>query len=135
VGAVAAQKHLEGLVEYTFWARVLVAARGVVFYLWKLVWPAWLSPFYPLDSRINLHSEEFLVPLLFCVVVTAVAVWQRNLVPALAAAWWSYLALLGPVLGLLQYATLAARDGELGSRRDNPAYEGRFIVLIGGKGR
>src|ERR1019366_5571707 len=28
MGAVAAQEHLEGLVEYTFWARVLVAARG-----------------------------------------------------------------------------------------------------------
>jgi hypothetical protein len=110
VGAVAAQEHLEGLVEYTFWARVLVAARGVVFYLWKLVWPAWLSPFYPLESHISLHSEEFLVPLLVCVVVTVVAVWQRNLVPALAAAWWSYLALLGPVLGLLQVGGQAVAD-------------------------
>jgi tetratricopeptide (TPR) repeat protein len=110
VGAVAAQEHLEGLVEYTFWARVLVATRGVVFYLWKLVWPAWLSPFYPLDSRISLHSEEFLVSLLFCVVVTVVMVWQRNLVPALAAAWWSYLALLGPVLGLVQVGGQAMAD-------------------------
>jgi hypothetical protein len=110
MGAVAAQEHLEGLVEYTFWARVLVATRGVVFYLWKLVWPVWLSPFYPLDSHISLQGEEFLVPLLFCVVVTVVAVWQRNRVPALAAAWWSYLALLGPVLGLLQVGGQAVAD-------------------------
>jgi hypothetical protein len=110
MGAVAAQEHLEGLVEYTFWARVLVAARGVVFYLWKLVWPAWLSPFYPLDSHISLRSEEFLVPLLFCVVVTAVAMWQRDRLPVLAAAWWSYLVLLGPVLGLLQVGGQAVAD-------------------------
>ena len=110
VGAVAAQEHLEGLVEYTFWPRVLVATRGVVFYLWKLIWPAWLSPFYPLDNRISLHSEEFLVPLLFCVIVTVVAVWQRKLVPALAATWWSYLALLGPVLGLVQVGGQAVAD-------------------------
>jgi tetratricopeptide (TPR) repeat protein len=110
VGAVAAQEHLEGLVEYTFWARVLVAARGVVFYLWKLVWPAWLSPFYPLDNRISLHSEEFLVPLLFCVVVTTAAVWRRDRIPVLAAAWCSYLALLGPVLGLLQVGGQAVAD-------------------------
>jgi tetratricopeptide (TPR) repeat protein len=63
-----------------------------------------------LDSRISLHSEEFLVPLLFFAIVTAVAVWQRNLVPALAAAWWSYLALLGPVLGLLQVGGQAVAD-------------------------
>ncbi|HXI85546.1 MAG TPA: hypothetical protein VNL17_15805 [Verrucomicrobiae bacterium] len=110
VGAVAAQEHLEGLVEYTCWARVLVAARGVVFYLWKLIWPAWLSPFYPLDSRISLHSEEFLVPLVFCAVVTAVAVWQRGRVPVLAAAWWSYLTLLLPASGLLQVGRQAAAD-------------------------
>jgi protein O-mannosyl-transferase len=110
VGAIAAQEHLEGLVEYTFWARVLAAMRGVVFYLWKLVWPAWLSPFYPLNSHISLHSEEFLVPLLFCVIVTVVMVWQRNLVPALAAAWWSYLALLGPVLGLVHVGGQAVAD-------------------------
>ena len=110
VGAIAAQEHPESLVEYAFWARVLVAARGVVFYLWKLIWPAWLSPFYPLDSRISLHSEEFLVPLLFCAVATAVAVWQRHRMPALTAAWWSYLAVLGPVLGLLQVGGQAVAD-------------------------
>lgn len=110
VGAIAAQEHLEGLVEYTFWARLLVAARGAVFYLWKLVWPAWLSPFYPLDSRISLHREEFLVPLLFCAVATVLVIWQHKHVPALTAAWWSYLAVLGPVLGLVQVGGQAVAD-------------------------
>jgi protein O-mannosyl-transferase len=110
VGAVAAQEHLEGLGEYTLGARALAASRGVVFYLWKLIWPAWLSPFYPLTGQISLRSEEFLVPLLFCVVVTAVAVWQRNRLPAVAAAWWSYLAVLGPVLGLVQVGGQAVAD-------------------------
>jgi tetratricopeptide (TPR) repeat protein len=110
IGAIAAQEHLEGLTKYALGARVLVAARGVVFYLWKLVWPAWLSPFYPLTGQISLHSEEFLVPLLFCMVVTAMAVWQRNRAPVLAAAWWSYLVLLGPVSGLLPVGRQAVAD-------------------------
>jgi protein O-mannosyl-transferase len=110
VGAIAAQEHPGELVEYTFWSRVLVAMRGVVFYLWKLIWPAWLSPFYPLDGRVSVHSEEFLVPLLFCVVVTVVTMWQRARLPVLAAAWWSYLAVLGPVLGLLQVGGQAVAD-------------------------
>jgi hypothetical protein len=110
VGAVAAQEHLEGLGEYTFGARVLVSMRGVVFYLWKLIWPAWLSPFYPLTGQISLRSEEFLVPVLFCVVVTTMVAWQRNRAPVLAAAWWSYLAVLGPVLGLVQVGGQAVAD-------------------------
>jgi len=110
VGAVEAQEHLEDLVDYTIWARVLVTSRGVVFYLWKLVWPVWLSPFYPLNGQITVRSEEFLVPLLFCVVVTAVAVWRRDRVPVLAAAWWGYLALLGPVSGLVQIGNQAVAD-------------------------
>ncbi len=61
VGAVGAQEHLEGPGEYTLGARVLVACRGVVFYLWKLIWPAWLSPFYPLSNQIRFGSGEFLV--------------------------------------------------------------------------
>lgn len=98
-GAIAAQPHVEGVVENALSARMLVAARGVVFYLWKLVWPAWLSPFYPLSGQVSLRSVEFLVPMLICVVVTIVAVWQRKRTPVLLAAWWSYLALLLPVSG------------------------------------
>ncbi len=110
LGAVAAQEHLEGLGEYGFGARVLVAARGVVFYLQKLIWPAWLSPFYPLENQIGFGKWEFLFPFLFCVVVTVVAVWQRNRAPVLAAAWWSYLVVLAPVLGLVQVGGQAVAD-------------------------
>jgi tetratricopeptide (TPR) repeat protein len=81
-----------------------------VFYLWKLIWPAWLSPFYPLTGQISLRSEEFLVPLLFCVIITAMIVWQRDRAPVLTAAWWSYLAVLGPVLGLVQVGGQAVAD-------------------------
>ena len=110
LGAVAAQEHLEGLGEYGFGARVLVATHGVVFYLQKLIWPAWLSPFYPLENQISLWKWGFSAALLFCVIVTIVAVWQRNRAPVLAAAWWSYLVLLGPVLGLVQVGGQAMAD-------------------------
>ena len=67
VGAIGARQQLEGLAEDALTTRLLVATRGVVFYLWKLVWPSWLSPFYPLSDSVSLGSEEFLVPVLFCV--------------------------------------------------------------------
>jgi tetratricopeptide (TPR) repeat protein len=112
VGAIGsrAQQHLEGLAENALTTRLLVAARGVVFYLWKLVWPAWLSPFYPLGENASLGSAEFLVPVLFCVAVTIVAVWLRKRMPVLLAAWVSYLALLLPVCGLVQVGRQAVAD-------------------------
>ena len=110
VGAVAAQPHVQEVVEDALGVRMLVATRGVVFYLWKLVWPAWLSPFYPLGEHASLWSAEFLVPVLFCAVVTIVAVWQRKRTPVLLAAWGSYLALLLPVSGLVQVGGQAVAD-------------------------
>jgi hypothetical protein len=110
VGAIGARQQLEGLAENTLITRLLVAARGVVFYLWKLVWPSWLSPFYPLSDSVSLRSEEFLVPVLFCAGVTIVAVWGWKRTPVLLAAWVSYLALLLPVCGLVQVGGQAVAD-------------------------
>ena len=109
VGAVAAQERLEGLGDYRLGARLLVASRGLVFYLWKLAWPAWLSPFYPFQSTIALGNAEFWAPVLVCIVVTAVALWPRKF-SGLAAGWWSYVALLFPVSGLVQVGGQAVAD-------------------------
>jgi protein O-mannosyl-transferase len=108
--AIAAQPTSEGPRQYTLGAHVLVAAHSMAFYVWKLMWPAWLSPFYPLSSKVSLRSAEFWLPLLFCVVVTVVAVWLRKRMPVLLAAWWSYLALLLPVSGLMQVGGQAVAD-------------------------
>jgi tetratricopeptide (TPR) repeat protein len=122
-GAVAAQERLEGLTDYRLGARFLVAGRGLIFYLWKLVWPAWLSPFYPLQSTVDLRNAEFLVPFMVCILVTVVAVWQRNRTPLLAATWWSYIALLLPVCGLMQVGGQAVAD--------RYAYLAMVPVLVG----
>jgi hypothetical protein len=110
IGAIGAREEFGGLSEKALATRVLVAIRGVVFYLWKLVWPSWLSPFYPLSDDISLQNKEFLVPVLFCVAVTIVAVWLRRRMPVLLAAWVSYLALLLPVCGLVQVGGQAVAD-------------------------
>jgi tetratricopeptide (TPR) repeat protein len=110
LGAIGARQYLEGLAENTLTTRLLVAARGMVFYLWKLIWPAWLSPFYPLSENVSLRSAEFLVPVVLCVAVTIVAVWLRKRAPVLLAAWVSYLVLLSPVCGLVQVGGQAVAD-------------------------
>jgi hypothetical protein len=93
-----------------FFDRLLVATRGYFFYLWKFVWPTWLSPFYPIGQNTGLLNPEFL---LATVVGAAISVLSLALVkrqPVLLAAWLMYLALLAPTSGLLQTGGQGAAD-------------------------
>ena len=92
-----------GTQEHGLALRMLVAERAVVFYLVKLVWPVWLSPFYPLSVKITLAQAEFFVPALVLTAACLGVWWMRRRVPALVAAWLAYLALLLPVSGLAQF--------------------------------
>jgi tetratricopeptide (TPR) repeat protein len=100
---------MRGLASLTVWERFFVAMRGSVFYLWKLVWPAWLSPYYPLGD-VHVMQREFLVPLAVFAAITALSFWTQKTVPAILAAWAAYLALILPVSGLLQSGAQAAAD-------------------------
>ena len=109
---IAAQHHWGAMAEMaqlSLLGRALVAARATIFYLWKLIWPDWLSPYYPLFGSITLRQMEFLVPTLACVIITAVCVWQwrRGIV---LAAWVAYLALILPVSGVMQAGAQAVAD-------------------------
>lgn len=104
VHAVVGLERL-GLLE-----RGLVAARGIVFYLWKLLWPAWLSPYYPLQGEVTLREPEFTLSVAACVLITIVCVWVRNRQPAPLAGWVATLVLILPVSGLIQIGRQAAAD-------------------------
>lgn len=113
VVTVVAQHREEAMMSWAVhgWGeRALVAARGFIFYLWKLIWPAWLSPFYPIGGDMTLRSVEFAVPVALVSVITALAVTLRRRVPALLAAWVAYVALVLPVSGLAQAGSQAVAD-------------------------
>lgn len=101
IGTGALRTHELSPVE-----RLFVAARSLVFYLWKIIWPAWLSPFYPLGEDLRLAQAEFIVPVFVCAAITALAA----RVPAWRAAWISYVALVLPVSGLFQTGGQAVAD-------------------------
>ncbi len=89
--------------------RPLVAVRGMVFYLWKLIWPAWLSPYYPLGDA-SITQIEFWVPLAIISAIVGVCIWQRRRVPALLAAFFAFVVLILPVSGLFQAGAQAVAD-------------------------
>ncbi len=81
---------------------VLLMFRSLAFYPFKLVWPADLSPWYRLRLDLSLDQWPILVSALCVGIVTALAAWYRRRLPALAASWGAYLALVLPVSGLMQ---------------------------------
>jgi len=90
--------------------RCLAASRGFIFYLWKLIWPGWLCPFYPLGGIMTLWQAEYLVPVILVVLISVLVFLLRKRAPALLAAWWIYLAMLVPVSGLMQVGSQAVAD-------------------------
>ena len=81
-------------------ARLADAVLAPFLYLYRTVWPARLSPLDPLPLDARLSALALAGGLALLVAVTALVWRERRRRPALAAAWVSYLVLLGPALGL-----------------------------------
>jgi tetratricopeptide (TPR) repeat protein len=90
--------------------RPLVAARAVVAYLGKMLWPADLSPFYPYPAAASITSPAYLLPLLLVAGATAAAVLLAKRQGLWLALWGYYVVTLLPVLGLVQVGEQAMAD-------------------------
>ena len=88
--------------DYGLSRRVAQASYGLVFYLWKTVFPGRLSPLYLLDPDFKALS----LPILACAVavcaVTALAVWKRKQWPWILSSWFLYIVTVSPVIGISQ---------------------------------
>jgi tetratricopeptide (TPR) repeat protein len=82
-------------------ARAAMALYSLVFYLWKTLVPALLSPMYELPARVEPTSLRFLAPALFAVVLTVGLVLARRSWPAALAVWLVYGLTLAPVSGIV----------------------------------
>lgn len=82
--------------------RVAVAFYGTVFYVWKTLWPAGLQPVYELKMPLDLKEATWWIPPIL-VLSGLVMLWLvRKRVPGLVTAAVCYLAMIGPVSGLVQ---------------------------------
>lgn len=99
------------------WARPLIAADALAFYLWKLVWPLDLAihygrtPHFVVTPSWHGLAPAWITWILPAGLAVALAYWRR---PALLAAAFTFAAALLPVLGLHKfsfqtYSTVADR--------------------------
>jgi tetratricopeptide (TPR) repeat protein len=91
-------------------ARLLVAVSGIGFYLIKTVLPIGLSPMYELQPGFIALLLQTAPGALVAIAVIVTMLMLRRRFPGLATAWWCYVILLLPTLGLVQVGVQMAAD-------------------------
>lgn len=90
--------------------RLLVAARSLILYLVKMVWPLNLYPLYPYPANVSLGSFEYLsaIVLLSAITITGIVLAKKGTL--WLAVWGYYVITLLPVLGIVQVGPQAMAD-------------------------
>lgn len=78
------------------------------FYLWQMVWPSNLTPYYPLRPDAIVLSNVLCSFFLLAAISVLVFVYRRR--RYLITGWFWYLVMLAPVIGLLQVGNQAHAD-------------------------
>ena len=98
---------------HPIWARLLVMAYGYVFYLYKMLVPLELAPFYPMEPVARLLTAKYIGSAALVLAITwylaRFARHHARLRP-LCAAWFFYLVTLLPVSGIIQSGGQATAD-------------------------
>jgi hypothetical protein len=90
--------------------RLLVAAKSLVAYLWKMALPFHLAPFYPYPKEVSILSLSYLFPVFFLAGVTAGALFAAKRNRLWLAVWAFYVITLLPVLGIVQVGEQSMAD-------------------------
>jgi len=109
----AAQKESGAMLplqEVPFAARALLAFRSLLLYLWKTAAPFNLIPFYPYPKDISFLSAGYLAPVAAVAGITTLLIYIVRKRPIFLCLWGCYVAMLMPVLGLIQVGEQAMAD-------------------------
>jgi Tfp pilus assembly protein PilF len=91
-------------------SKIAVSAYSVAFYLWKTLLPTGLAPLYEMPKTVDPFGPRYVVSYVVAVGVTVAAWLARKRYPAVTAAWAVFLAVLFPMLGLVQNGPQIAAD-------------------------
>ncbi len=91
-------------------SRLLVAAKSLLSYLWKMILPLNLVPFYPYPKNISLFSAEYLLPVILVSGITAACIFMVKKQKLWLAVWGYYVITLLPVIGIVQVGVQSMAD-------------------------
>jgi protein O-mannosyl-transferase len=115
--------------EFPLRVRVLVGVKALVVYLWKMLYPLTLIPFYPYPQTAQLFSFSYFPAVVFVIVISAACLFYRKRKVWLSA-WAYYVVTLIPVLGIVQVGSQSMAD-----RYTYLPSLGIFLILAAGVAR
>jgi tetratricopeptide (TPR) repeat protein len=90
--------------------RLLVATKSLAVYLWKMVVPLNLVPFYPYPENASLLTGEYLLSIVFVIAITATCLVMAKKHKLSLSCWSYYVVTLVPVIGIVQVGGQAMAD-------------------------
>jgi tetratricopeptide (TPR) repeat protein len=91
-------------------SRLLVAAKSLIAYLWKMALPLDLLPFYPYPRDVSFFSIRYIFPVLLIAGITVISFIAARKQRLWLSAWGYYVITLVPVLGIVQVGEQAMAD-------------------------
>ena len=91
-------------------SRVLVAFKSLSAYLWKMIWPVNLIPYYPYPEDVSLLSIGYLSAIIIAVAITTACLVMARKKEILLSVWVYYVVTLLPVLGIVQVGGQSMAD-------------------------
>ena len=101
---------ISSLEVHPFSSRVLVAASSLIAYLWKMILPTTLVPYYPYPRVVSLFMAEYIFAIILVAGITAACLVVAKKQKVWLSAWGYYVLTLIPVIGLFQVGDQAMAD-------------------------
>ncbi len=101
---------IQSTVFASFPTRVFVATQSLVVYLWKMVWPLNLVPYYPYPENAQLLSVDYLGAFVLAIGITTCCLIIIKKQKLWMSVWSYYVVVLLPVLGIVQVGGQSMAD-------------------------
>ncbi|HEV8531401.1 MAG TPA: tetratricopeptide repeat protein [Methylomirabilota bacterium] len=108
--AVRAGGSVSSLADLGVAQRLAISSYSVVFYLWKTLVPAGLSPLYELPLELDPGAAVYRLSMTLVIAIPVAALVLRRRQPWLLAAWAAYVVMLLPVVGIAHNGPQIAAD-------------------------
>jgi tetratricopeptide (TPR) repeat protein len=105
---LAQGEAISPIARLPFWWRLANALLSYSVYVWQMLWPFRLAPFYTYPQTLPGWNVALSVLLLITVTLAAIGLRQRN--PYVTTGWFWYVGMLVPVIGIVQVGSQAHAD-------------------------
>jgi len=108
--AQRAGESMVPMVSLPFSNRVIVAVHSLGAYLWQMIVPLGLLPFYPHPKHVSLLSLNYILATGFVIAITIFCFWMKKRQKIWLSVWGYYFVTLIPVLGIVQVGGQSMAD-------------------------